>query len=204
MTLFYWNFYCVCRPRCSAGSARQPLFAGIEGAPSAVALTWLGPVIGALSRVGAGQVSDKIRGGRVTTVMAVCNIIGLLALQLLQTYNRIRLLDLAPRDVLGSSSGPAWATLPPLNRWLSSFPPLQGGAVVGWTSAVGAYGPFTIGMLLAECGAGAMFGISTLIFVAILAINVYYYDRRTPRIFADRSFSPQRNCFNWRTKCPES
>jgi len=50
--------------------------------------------------------------------------------------------------------------------------------VVGWTSAVGAYGPFTIGMLLAECGAGAMFGISTLIFVAILAINVYYYDRK--------------------------
>ena len=33
-------------------------------------------------------------------------------------------------------------------------------------------------MLLAECGAGAMFGISTLIFVAILAINVYYYDRK--------------------------
>ena len=30
------------------------------------------------------------------------------------------------------------------------FPPLQGGAVVGWTSAIGAYGPFTIGMLLAE------------------------------------------------------
>ena len=54
----------------------------------------------------------------------------------------------------------------------------QGGAVVGWTSAVGAYGPFTIGMLLAECGAGVMFAISTVIFIAILAINVYYYDRK--------------------------
>ena len=49
---------------------------------------------------------------------------------------------------------------------------------LGYFAAVGAYGPFTIGMLLAECGAGAMFGISTLIFVAILAINVYYYDRK--------------------------
>ena len=58
------------------------------------------------------------------------------------------------------------------------FPPHQGGAVVGWTSAIGAYGPFTIGMLLAECGAGVMFGVSTLIFVAILAINIYYYDRK--------------------------
>ena len=35
-----------------------------------------------------------------------------------------------------------------------------------------------IGMLLAECGAGVMFAISTVIFIAILAINVYYYDRK--------------------------
>ena len=32
--------------------------------------------------------------------------------------------------------------------------------------------------VLAECGAGVMFGVSTLIFVAILAINIYYYDRK--------------------------
>lgn len=33
------------------------------------------------------------------------------------------------------------------------FPPVQGGAVVGWTSAIGAYGPFTIGVLLASTNA---------------------------------------------------
>lgn len=81
MTLFYYGTFAT-----FAGLGAQlallgnHTFAGIEGAPSAVALAWLGPVIGALSRVGAGQVSDKIRGGRVTTIMAICNIIGLLAL----------------------------------------------------------------------------------------------------------------------------
>ncbi len=178
MTLFYYGtFATFAGLGAQLGLLGNHTFAGIEGAPSAVALAWLGPVIGALSRVGAGQVSDKIRGGRVTTVMAVCNIIGLLALWLYK-----------PTTVSGcwiwllvmfwvffwTGVGNASTT----EQMAVLFPPLQGGAVVGWTSAVGAYGPFTIGMLLAECGAGAMFGISTLIFVAILAINVYYYDRK--------------------------
>ena len=109
--------------------------------------------------------------------MVVCNIIGLLALWLYK-----------PTTVSGcwiwlivmfwvffwTGVGNASTT----EQMAVLFPPLQGGAVVGWTSAVGAYGPFTIGMLLAECGAGVMFAISTVIFIAILAINVYYYDRK--------------------------
>lgn len=178
MTLFYYGTFAT-----FAGLGAQlallgnRTFAGIEGAPSAVALAWLGPVIGALSRVAAGGVSDKIRGGRVTTIMAVCNIVGLLALWLYK-----------PDTVAGcwiwltvmfwiffwTGVGNASTT----EQMAVLFPPLQGGAVVGWTSAIGAYGPFTIGMLLAECGATAMFAVSTIIFVAILLINVYYYDRK--------------------------
>lgn len=178
MTLFYYGTFAT-----FAGLGAQlallgdRTFAGIEGAPSAVALAWLGPVIGALSRVGAGAVSDKIRGGRVTTIMAVANIAGLLALWLYK-----------PASVEGcwlwlavmfwvffwTGVGNASTT----EQMAVLFPPLQGGAVVGWTSAIGAYGPFTIGMLLAEFGAAVMFGSSTLIFLAILLINIYYYDRK--------------------------
>lgn len=96
---------------------------------------------------------------------------------MVQTDECRRLLDLADHYVLDffwTGVGNASTT----EQMAVLFPPLQGGAVVGWTSAIGAYGPFTIGMLLAECGAGVMFGVSTLIFVAILAINIYYYDRK--------------------------
>ena len=101
MTLFYYGTFAT-----FAGLGAQlallgnHTFAGIEGAPSAVALAWLGPVIGALSRVGAGQVSDKIRGGRVTTIMAICNIIGFTCALVVQTDECRRLLDLADHYVL--------------------------------------------------------------------------------------------------------
>ena len=58
------------------------------------------------------------------------------------------------------------------------FPPVQGGAVVGWTSAIGAYGPFTIGVLLASTSPLVMFAVSAVIFAAILVINIFFYDRK--------------------------
>lgn len=178
MTLFYYGTFAT-----FAGLGAQlallgnRTFAGIEGAPSAVALAWLGPVIGSLSRVLAGGVSDKIRGGRVTTIMAICNIAGLLALWFYK-----------PDSVTGcwiwlgvmfwiffwTGVGNASTT----EQMAVLFPPLQGGAVVGWTSAIGAYGPFTIGALLAQFGSSAMFAVSTIIFIAIFVINLYYYDRK--------------------------
>ena len=60
MTLFYYGtFATFAGLGAQLGLLGNHTFAGIEGAPSAVALAWLGPVIGALSRVGAGQVSDR-------------------------------------------------------------------------------------------------------------------------------------------------
>ena len=58
------------------------------------------------------------------------------------------------------------------------FPPVQGGAVVGWTSAIGAYGPFTIGMLLAATNPLVMFTVTAVIFAAILVLNIAFYDRK--------------------------
>jgi len=177
MTLFYYGTFAT-----FAGLGAQlallgdRTFAGIPGAPSAVALAWLGPVIGSLSRVLAGGVSDKIRGGRVTSIMAVCSIIGLCVLWLY-----------TPTSVEGcwiwlaamfwvffwTGVGNASTT----EQMAVLFPPLQGGAVVGWTSAIGAYGPFTIGMLLATFGATTMYLVTLVIFVLILIINFFFYDR---------------------------
>ena len=50
--------------------------------------------------------------------------------------------------------------------------------VVGWTSAIGAYGPFTIGVLLASTSPLVMFAVSAVIFAAILVINIFFYDRK--------------------------
>ena len=153
------------------------VFANVAGAPSAIAFAWVGPAIGAISRVIAGKVSDKIRGGRVTTIMAAAIIVGL-----------VFLIIYKPDSVMGcwiwmiamfwvffwTGCGNASTT----QQMAVLFPPVQGGAVVGWTSAIGAYGPFTIGVLLASTNAEVMFIVTVIVFVAILVINVVFYDRK--------------------------
>lgn len=151
--------------------------ARLRRSPSA----WVGPAIGCDFRVIAGKVSDKIRGGRVTTIMAAAIIVGL-----------VFLIIYKPDSVMGcwiwmiamfwvffwTGCGNASTT----QQMAVLFPPVQGGAVVGWTSAIGAYGPFTIGVLLASTNATVMFAVSVVVFVAILVINVVFYDGRTLRI----------------------
>ena len=178
MTLFYYGTFAT-----FAGLGAHfalmgdGVFNHIEGAPSAIAFAWVGPAIGALARVGAGKVSDKIRGGRVTTIMAAAVIIGLIFLCVYK-----------PDSVMGcwiwmiamwwvffwTGCGNASTT----QQMAVLFPPVQGGAVVGWTSAIGAYGPFTIGVLLASTSPLVMFAVSAVIFAAILVINVFFYDRK--------------------------
>lgn len=178
MTLFYYGTFAT-----FAGLGAHfalmgdNMFAHIEGAPSAIAFAWVGPAIGALSRVAAGKVSDKIRGGRVTTIMAAAIIVGL-----------VFLIIYKPDSVMGcwiwmiamfwvffwTGCGNASTT----QQMAVLFPPVQGGAVVGWTSAIGAYGPFTIGILLASTNAEVMFIVTVIVFVAILVINIAFYDRK--------------------------
>lgn len=178
MTLFYYGTFAT-----FAGLGAHfalmgdGVFNHIEGAPSAIAFAWVGPAIGALARVGAGKVSDKIRGGRVTTIMAAAVIIGLIFLCVYK-----------PDSVMGcwvwmiamwwvffwTGCGNASTT----QQMAVLFPPVQGGAVVGWTSAIGAYGPFTIGVLLASTSPLVMFAVSAVIFAAILVINIFFYDRK--------------------------
>lgn len=80
MTLFYYGTFAT-----FAGLGAHfalmgdTIFSNVAGAPSAIAFAWVGPAIGALARVGAGKVSDKIRGGRVTTIMVAATIIGLVS-----------------------------------------------------------------------------------------------------------------------------
>ncbi|MEZ5163429.1 MAG: hypothetical protein R2688_06700 [Fimbriimonadaceae bacterium] len=57
------------------------------------------------------------------------------------------------------------------------FPPRQAGGVIGWTSAIAAYGPFLfsvpIGMLIAKQGHPTMFfTIAGAFFVINLIINL--------------------------------
>jgi MFS transporter, NNP family, nitrate/nitrite transporter len=177
MTLFYYGTFAT-----FAGLGAQmallgrSVFEGIPGAPNPVAYAFLGPLVGSISRVIAGPITDKVRGGRVTSVVSIATIAGLVFLWWFRP----------------SDAGSFWLWLAGMlwvffwtgvgnasttEQMAVLFPPMQAGGVVGWTSSIGAYGPFTIGLLLAEFSPGVMLGTTIVVFLAILAINWFYYDR---------------------------
>lgn len=178
MTLFYYGTFAT-----FAGLGAHfalmgdGVFNHIEGAPSAIAFAWVGPAIGALARVGAGKVSDKIRGGRVTTIMAAAVIIGLIFLCVYK-----------PDSVMGcwvwmiamwwvffwtgcgnASTHPAdGRALPARSRWCGSWLDLRYRSIRTIHHRV----------LLASTSPLVMFAVSAVIFAAILVINIFFYDRK--------------------------
>jgi NNP family nitrate/nitrite transporter-like MFS transporter len=177
MTLFYYGTFAT-----FAGLGAQmallgrDMFSAIPGAPNAVAYAFLGPLVGSVSRVLAGPAADKFRGGRVTTIMGVLTLAGLVFLWWYRP----------------TAAGDFWIWLAAMlwvffwtgvgnasttKQMAVLFPPMQAGGVVGWTSAIGAYGPFTFGLVLAEFSPAVMFATSIAVFVAILAVNWTFYDR---------------------------
>jgi integrase len=125
------------------------IFGGFEGAPDPLAWAFWGPFVGSASRVLAGSLSDGLGGARVThwagLGMLVCTI--LVALQTnptsLDSFPRFVAAMLALFFFAGLGNASTFKRMPMI------FPPQQAGGVIGFTAAIGAYGPFILGLLLA-------------------------------------------------------
>ena len=116
-------------------------------APSALTYAWIGPFVGALIRPLGGWVSDKVGGSIVTQVIsavmvfasAAVGYVMLLAYQS-QTPEQYFFIFMALFVVLfaasGIGNGSTFRTIGVI------FDRQQAGPVLGWTSAIGAYGSF--------------------------------------------------------------
>lgn len=159
------------------------MFGGFEGAPEPLKYAFLGPLIGAAVRALAGPVCDKLGGGRVTTFATL----GLIAC----TFGATAFTNPASMDAW---TGFLWCMLgifffsgvgnaSTFKQMPMIFPPRQAGGVIGWTSAIAAYGPFLfavpIGMLISNVGHPTMFFfVAGAFFVVNLCINWWFYARK--------------------------
>ncbi|MCB0825376.1 MAG: NarK/NasA family nitrate transporter [Armatimonadetes bacterium] len=159
------------------------MFGGFDNAPEPLKYAFLGPLIGASVRAFAGPVADKVGGGKVTTFSAI----GLVACTFAATMftNPQSMADwpgfLACMLGIFFFSGVGNAST--FKQMPMIFPPRQAGGVIGWTSAIAAYGPFLfsvpIGMLIAKQGHPTMFFmIAGAFFVINLIINWWFYARK--------------------------
>ena len=152
--------------------------------PSALAYAWMGPFIGALIRPLGGWVSDKVGGAKVTqftTIVMVGAALGV-AYFMKAAYQSATpevhfmpffLLFLVLFAMSGIGNGSTFRTISQV------FPKEQAGPVLGWTSAVAAYGAFIIPQVFGEqikasTPENALYGFA-IFYTVCLVLNWWYY-----------------------------
>jgi NNP family nitrate/nitrite transporter-like MFS transporter len=127
----------------------REVYGGFDGAPDPLAWAFWGPLVGSIARVGAGPLSDKLGGARVTQWsgigMVVCAILVAMTTQptSLDGFGGFVAAMLALFFFAGVGNASTFKQMPML------FEPRQAGGVIGFTAAIAAYGPFILGMLFA-------------------------------------------------------
>lgn len=172
----------------SGFAAAFPLLIGkvygkFEGAPEPLAYAFLGPLIGAGIRALFGPISDRFGGARVTMISGI----GLVGCAIGVTFYTQptsmaqwpgflwMMLGLFFFSGIGNAS--TFKQIPMI------FPPRQAGGVIGWTSAIAAYGPFffsvLFGAIIASTGSPTSFFYGAAVFYAInVGLNWWFYTRR--------------------------
>ncbi len=160
-------------------------------APSALTYAWIGPFVGALIRPLGGWVSDKVGGSIVTqwisAVMVVAS--GAVGYVMLLAYGSatpeqyfmpFMLLFVVLFAASGIGNGSTFRTIGVI------FDRQQAGPVLGWTSAVAAYGAFIAPVVIGQqVKAGhpefAMYGFAVF-YALCLVINWWFYLRADAEI----------------------
>jgi NNP family nitrate/nitrite transporter-like MFS transporter len=156
-------------------------------APSALTYAWIAPFIGALIRPVGGWLADKLGGAFVTQlcslVMVACALgAGYYMQQAYQSatpeqyFMPFFLIFLGLFAASGIGNGSTFRTIAVV------FPKEQAGPVLGWTSAVAAYGAFYIPQVFGEqikaaTPEYAMVGFA-LFYAICLVINWFFYLRK--------------------------
>ncbi|MCG6656896.1 antiporter [Halomonas campisalis] len=154
--------------------------------PSALTWAWIGPFVGALIRPIGGWVSDKVGGSIVTQVISVVMVIAsaVTGWVMMQAYNStdpnsyfaiFMILFVILFAASGIGNGSTFRTIGVI------FDQHQKGPVLGWTSAVAAYGAFIAPRVMGEqIQAGtpelAMYGFA-IFYALCLVINWWFYLR---------------------------
>jgi MFS transporter, NNP family, nitrate/nitrite transporter len=179
-----FGFQHVQDPNAAAGVLMHTL--KNPNAPSALTYAWMGPFIGAAVRPIGGWISDKLGGSIVTqvisVVMAVASVwVGYVMMQAYgsatpeQYFPMFLGLFMVLFFASGIGNGSTFRTIGVI------FDRTQAGPVLGWTSAIAAYGAFIAPVVIgAQIKAGtpqyAMYGFA-IFYAACLVLNWWFYLR---------------------------
>jgi NNP family nitrate/nitrite transporter-like MFS transporter len=155
-------------------------------APSALTYAWIGPFVGAAVRPLGGWISDKLGGSIVTQVISAVMVVASTAVGyvMMQAYASATPEQYFPAFLglfivlffaTGIGNGSTFRTIGVI------FDRTQAGPVLGWTSAIAAYGAFIApGVIGNQIKAGtpqyAMYGFA-IFYALCLVLNWWFYLR---------------------------
>ena len=156
-------------------------------APSALTYAWIGPFVGAAVRPIGGWISDKVGGSIVTQIISAVMVLASAAVGyvMMQAYSSAQPeqyfvmflgLFILLFSASGIGNGSTFRTIGVI------FDRTQAGPVLGWTSAVAAYGAFIAPVVIgAQIKAGtpqhAMYGFA-IFYALCLILNWWFYLRK--------------------------
>jgi NNP family nitrate/nitrite transporter-like MFS transporter len=156
-------------------------------APSALTYAWIGPFVGALIRPVGGWISDRVGGSIVTQVISVVMVLASAAVGYVmflayhsttpeQYFFVFLALFVAIFAASGIGNGSTFRTIGVI------YDREQAGPVLGWTSAVAAYGAFVAplvigGQIRSGTPEHAMYGFAVF-YALCLGLNWWFYLRR--------------------------
>ncbi|MBI3485073.1 MAG: antiporter [Acidobacteria bacterium] len=160
-------------------------------APNPFTYAWLGPLVGSVIRPVGGWLSDKLSGARVTqwsTAVMILSALGVARYIKLAAHSPAPEQHFVPFLLLflmlfltaGIGNGSTFRMIPII------FDRVQAGPVLGWTSAVGAYGAFIIpkvfgAQIEAKTPEYALYGFGAY-YTSCLILNWWFYARKNAEI----------------------
>jgi NNP family nitrate/nitrite transporter-like MFS transporter len=158
-------------------------YGDFANAPDPLTYAFLGPLVGSLSRVAFGPISDKFGGAKVTMVSGIGATVFAFLVSFWVKPDSID--DFTPFVVMmvgvflfaGIGNASTFKQIPML------FDPRKSAGVIGWTAAIAAYGPFLFSVLISLCasqfGSPAYFFYGLAVFCAInTMVNWWYFARK--------------------------
>ena len=155
-------------------------------APSALTYAWIGPFVGAIARPIGGWISDKVGGSIVTQLISAVMVVASAAVGYImmqayasatpeQYFAAFMWLFVVLFAASGIGNGSTFRTIGVI------FDRQQAGPVLGWTSAVAAYGAFIAPVIIGQqITAGtpqmAMYGFAVF-YALCLILNWWFYLR---------------------------
>lgn len=160
--------------------------------PSALTYAWMGAFVGALIRPFGGMLADKMGGAKVTQIISAIMVVSALGVAyfMKQAYASATpeeffwpflILFVLLFAATGIGNGSTFRTISQV------FNKEQAGPVLGWTSAVAAYGAFIIPKVFGEqikatTPENALYGFA-IFYVVCMVINWWFYLRKNVEFY---------------------